>query len=104
MRLSVPVFIESIVPVLLREIMKESLADALYQFSAKVNFVNGKFPPKNKVPKELPSLYEIELTPAVPEFKLKLILFGFILIRNYFLDTKIGLTLIVKLFELTNDY
>ena len=89
---------------MVREIIKESLADALSQFSAKVNFVNVKFPPKNKVPYDLPSYYVIELTPAVPEFKLKLILFGFILIRNYFLDTNIGLTLIVKLFELTNDY
>ncbi len=41
-----------------------------------------KLPLKNKVPSELPREYEIELTPAVPEFKLKFISFGDILARN----------------------
>ena len=67
-RLSVPVFIQFAVPVLVRETMKESLTDALQQFSANVNFVYGKLPKANKVLE-----YEIELTPAVPEFKSKFI-------------------------------
>ena len=64
----------------------------------------GKLPPKNKVPIELPREYEIELTPAVPEFKIKLILFGVILARDHCLVANIVLTLIVKLFEFTNGY
>ncbi len=64
----------------------------------------GKLPPKNKVPNELPREYEIELTPAVPEFKLKFILFGDILARNHCLVVNIVLTLIVKLLEFTNYY
>ncbi len=61
-------------------------------------------PPKNKVPNELPRDYEIELTPAVPEFKSKFISFGDILTRNNCLVANIVLTLIVKLFEFSNDY
>ena len=64
----------------------------------------GKLPPKNKVPIELPREYEIELTPAVPEFKLKFILFGDILARDKCLVVNIVLTLIVKLLEFTYDY
>ena len=64
----------------------------------------GKLPAKNKVPNELPREYEIELTPAVPEFKLKFILFGDILARDQCLVVNIVLTLIVKLFEFTNYY
>ena len=49
MSLSVPVSILFIFPVFVREIIKESLIDALSQFSAKVNFVNENYPKDNKV-------------------------------------------------------
>ena len=54
-----------------------------------------------KLPKENKELreYEIELTPAVPEFRIKLILFGDILARDHCLVANIVLTLIIKLFE-----
>ena len=64
----------------------------------------GKFPPKNRVPNELPNKYEIELTPAVPEFKLKSISLGDILADSVCLVFNIGRTQTVKLFEFTNDY
>ena len=59
-----------------------------------------------KLPKENKELreYEIELTPAVPEFKLKFISIGDILIKINCLVANIVLTLIVKLLEFTYDY